>query len=108
MLLADRQSGPQPFVGVGRRQSDVDNDSVGRVIRDAYQQLIGGAAASSDFDTSAGQQLRDAFAQQHAVFGNGYPHGISARTRVPAPAALQIRSRPSRASTRSASPRRPV
>src|SRR5215208_551487 len=72
------------------------------------QQLIRCPAASRDLDAGVGQQLRNALPQQHTVLGDSYPHGISARTRVPSPAALQIRNRPFRASTRSASPRKPV
>ena len=53
------------------------------------------------------EQPGQALAQQDAVLGDGYPHGISALTRVPPPTGLQTRSRPSSASTRSASPRRP-
>ena len=34
--------------------------------------------------------------RKHAVLSDGYPHGISARTRVPWPAALQILSLPFR------------
>src|SRR5215211_526812 len=93
---------------MGRRHPDVDNDRIRWVLRDASQQLIGRPTASGDFYARICQKLRDTLAQQHVVLSDGYPHGISARTRVPWPAALQILSWPFRASTRSASPRNPV
>src|SRR4029453_9642180 len=108
ILLPDHQGRPHPFIGVGRRQPDVDDDRIGRVLCDAYQQLIGCAAARRNLDVGDGQQLRDALAQQHTVLGDGYPHGISARTRVPLPTELQTRRWPLSASIRSASPRSPV
>ena len=59
------------------------------------------------FESVVGEETLEALAQEHAVFGDHDPHGISALTRVPPPSGVQIRSRPPSASTRSASPRRP-
>ena len=69
--------------------------------------LVGVPALSDHLETRVRRETGETLAQQHAVLGDGYAHGISAFTRVP-PAARGPRSRPPSASTRSASPRRPV
>src|SRR4029079_12362329 len=53
------------------------------------------------------QQPRHTLPQQHRIISQHYSHGITADTHVPDPL-LSTVSIPSSASTRSASPRRPV
>src|SRR6266508_3050271 len=107
MLSANLLCGAQPLVGVRRRQPDVDDRHVGRVAPHLEEEIAGGDALADDFESSLGQQPREALAQEHAVLGEGYAHGISARTRVPPPVVLDTRRRPPSTSTRSARPRSP-
>jgi hypothetical protein len=37
MLLTDRQGGSHPFPGVSGRQSDIDDDRIGRILGYPYQ-----------------------------------------------------------------------
>ena len=90
-----------------RRKPDVDDDDVERVAAHLEQQVIRRGALRYDLEAGFAEQPRDPFTEQDAVFGDRYAHGISARTRVPPPAGLQMRSLPPCASTRSASPRSP-
>src|SRR5205085_11326919 len=53
------------------------------------------------------EQTRDAFTRQHRIVGDDHPHGILALTVVPSPSVLVSSRRPSRAATRSESPRSP-
>ena len=80
------QRRPQPLVGVRGRQPDVDDGDVGRLAADRGQQVVGVVAARDHVEAGVGEQPRQPLAEQHAVLGDGYPHGISALTRVPPPA----------------------
>src|SRR5204862_7105987 len=72
------------------------------------EQLVGVGRLRDDLDALAAHERRDALAQQPAVVGDHDAHGSSAVTTVPACGGLRIRSVPSSAATRSASPCRPV
>src|SRR3954464_2439203 len=104
---ADLQSGAQPLVGVRGRHPDVDDRYVRRRRVDLAQQLLAGRAAGGYGEAGVPEQARDALAEQHAVLGERYPHGISACRRVPSPAGLVTRRCPPSASTRSLRPRSP-
>src|SRR5262249_42680629 len=106
--LADLRGGAQALVGVRRRHADVDDGDVGLVGVDLAQQVLGVARLADDLHAGVLEQPRDAFAQQHAVVGQPYTHGICARTVVPMPGGLTTSRRPSTIVSRSASPRSPV
>jgi hypothetical protein len=59
VLLTDRQCGSHSFAGVSGRQSDIDDDRIGRILGYPYQQFIGCPAAPSHFDARIGQQARN-------------------------------------------------
>ena len=101
------ERGLQALVGVGGRHPQVDDRDLGSVLGDGRDQLLGVAGLPDDVEAGLAEQQRDPFAQQHRVVGDHYAHGISALSRVPPAGGLQIFRRPSSASTRSASPRRP-
>src|SRR5213078_3193236 len=71
------------------------------------QEVVRIVTLGDHVDAGVVEEPRQAFTQEHAVFGDRYAHGISAWTRVPPPWGVQTRRRPPRASTRSARPRRP-
>ena len=60
------------------------------------QELVGVLALSDYLEAGVGQKAREPLAQQHAVLGDRYAHGISALTRVPPPRGVQTLSRPSK------------
>src|SRR5438034_3431927 len=107
MLLPDLLRSAEPFVGVGRRHADVYHRDVRVVAPDFQHQLVGVSGLAHDLETSFFENSGDAFPKEDGIVGDHYPHGISARMRVPAPGLLSTRSTPSRASTRSTSPRSP-
>src|SRR5262249_41542777 len=107
VVRSDLLGGADALVVVRRRQTDVDDRDLRRVTAHLEQQLVRRIARADDVEVVVGEEPREPFAQEHAVLGDHYAHGISARTRVPPPRALHTRGCPSSASTRSASPRRP-
>src|SRR5918999_1638581 len=108
VLRADLERRLQALVAVRGRQTDVDDRNVRLVAPHLPQQELSVSALGDDLEARVRQQACQPLAQQHAVLGDRYPHGMSALTRVPPPGGVQTRSRPPSASTRSASPRRPV
>src|SRR4051795_4452798 len=99
---------PDSLVGLGGRHADVHKRHVGLVLVDRGDQLVGVVGLGDDVDAFAAQERGDALAHQPAVVGDHDSHGSSAVTTVPAPSGLRMRSVPSSAATRSASPCRPV
>ena len=108
MAPADLVRGLDPLVGLRRRHADVHDRDVGLVLVDRGEQLLRVGRLGDDLDALAAHERRDALAQQPAVVGDHDPHGSSAVTTVPAPGGLRMRSVPSSAATRSASPWSPV
>jgi hypothetical protein len=78
------------------------------VLVDRGDQLLRVVRLGNDVYAFAAEERSDALAHQAAVVGDHDSHGSSAVTTVPALGGLRIRSEPSRAATRSASPWRPV
>src|SRR4051812_36576839 len=108
MAAADLVRGLNALVGLGRRHADVHDGHIGQMLVDCREQLVGVRRFRHDFDALAAHERRDALAQQRAVIRDHDAHGSSAVTTVPAPRGLRMRSVPSSAATRSASPCRPV
>ena len=108
MAAADLVRGLDALVGLRRRHADVHDRHVGLVLVDRGEQLLGVGRLGDDLDALAADERRDALAQQPAVVGDHDAHGRSAVTTVPAPGGLRMRSVPSSAATRSASPWSPV
>ena len=71
------------------------------------QQLRGVARLREHVDAIGGEQPGEALADDDCVVGEDHPHGIVAVRWVPWPAGLSMWRLPSRASTRSRSPRSP-
>jgi hypothetical protein len=87
--------------------ADVDHHRLRRVGPHPGQQLLAVAHLGGNLDGGGLKDPGQALAEQHRVVGDHDPHGSSALIRVPWPAGLSTRRRPSRAATRSARPRRP-
>ncbi len=86
MLGADLERRAEALVVVRRRQPDVDDRDVRRVAAHLEQEVVGVLAAAPPRRIPLStQQTLESLAQQDAVLGDRYAHGISARTRVPAP-----------------------
>src|SRR5215212_1331792 len=107
MLLADLLSRAQALVGMRRRHADIDDRHVRRVAPHLEHQLVGVPRLPDDVEAGVGEDARDALTEKNGIIRDDYPHGISARMRVPRPGSLSTRRTPSSDSTRSASPRRP-
>src|SRR5215217_2705756 len=107
VLLADLLGGAEALVGMGRRHADVHDGHVRGVAADLEHELVRVPGLADDLEPGLVEDARDALAKENGVLCQDYPHGISARIRVPCPGALSTCRRPSRASTRSARPRRP-
>src|SRR4051794_34726048 len=107
LARADVDRGAQAVVGVGRRHAHVGDRDVRLVGAHLADEVLGVARLGDDVEARVLEQPGDALAQQDTVVGDDYAHGISALRMVPRPGGLSSSSRPSRAATRSASPRRP-
>src|SRR5439155_14582597 len=94
-------------VGVGRGHADVDHCHIRLVRPHLAREVLGVARLRDDLMARLLEQPHDALAHQYRVVGHHYAHGIAAFTVVPSPGRLFISRTPSRAATRSASPRRP-
>src|SRR6266536_75288 len=90
---------------MGGWQADIHDRDVRCVAAHLEQQIVGGSALRDDLEAGLGQQPREPLAQENAILGDRYAHGISARRRVPPPAGLQTRNAPPTPSNRSANPR---
>src|SRR5580765_4549701 len=99
--------GAQPFVGMRRRHSNVDDRDVRAEGADTCEQRVGVADLGDYFDIVFGEQTRDTFANERRVVGDHYSHGSSARTVVPRVGRLSIVSVASSASSRSRRPASP-
>src|SRR4051794_3139364 len=108
MAAADLVRGLDALVGLGRRHADVHDRYVRLVRVDRLEQLAGARRLGDDVDALAAQERRDPLAHERAVVRDHDAHGRSAVTTVPVPRGLRIRSVPSSAATRSASPWSPV
>src|SRR5262249_19282962 len=96
------------LVGLCRGHTHIGDHDVRRVAAHLQQQVVGVGGTADDVEAGVCQQGREALAHQHRVFGDHDPHGISPITRVPLPASLSTRSRPSSAATRAARLRSPT
>src|SRR3954451_2910186 len=105
---ADLARGAQALVGVVGRHADVGDHDVRVIASDLEQELLGVVGLADDLEAAALEDTGEAFAHEDGVVGDHDPHGISSRSVVPPPGRLSTRMRPSSASTRSASPRRPA
>ena len=72
------------------------------------EQLVGGPGLGRHLEPGLAEQRGDPLADEQVVVRDHDPHGSSALTVVPAAGRADTRSRPSSASTRSASPRSPL
>src|SRR5713226_9720299 len=97
----------QTFVRVGGRHSDVDDHYVRLLTREEIEELLSVARLTHHCDAGFPQEADQSAAEQSRVVGDGYPHGISACTNVPAAEGLAISSFPPSTETRSAMPVRP-
>lgn len=71
-LRAQQDRRPQPLVLEGGRHADVGHDDVGRVVGDRLQQPRRVAHRRHDLVPEAGEQRRQALAQQDPVLGEDY------------------------------------
>src|SRR5580765_1567022 len=99
--------GAQPFVGMRRRHSNVDDRDVRAEVADTCEQRVGVADLGDYFDVVFGEQTRDTLANKRSVVGDHYSHGSSARTVVPCVGRLSIASVAPSASRRSRRPDSP-
>src|SRR5439155_24103547 len=105
---AQQDRGAQPVVGVAGRHPHVDHGDVGLVRAHLSHEVLGVAGLPDHLEPRVLEQHHDALPQEYGVLCNDYPHGISARTTVPPPWGLSMRSDPPSAATRSESPLSPV
>ena len=85
MACAQVPRGAQAFVGERRRHADVDDRRVRAVRGGGAQELLGAADLGDDVEAVVGEQAPEPLADHDGVVGEDHAHGISARTRVPAP-----------------------
>ena len=106
--VAQRERGPHTLVAERRRQADVDDRDLRPLEQDARDQRRAVRDGRDDVEAVVAQQPGQAVAQQREVLGDHNAQGITALIVVGPPAGLTTTSRPSSASTRRASPRRPL
>src|SRR4051794_31732517 len=105
--LTDPLRRTQPLIRMRRRHPDIHDRHIRLRKPHPPHQILRIINLANYLKPRIHQQPRHTLPQQHRIIREHYPHGITADTQVPAPL-LCTASVPSRASTRSASPRRPV
>ena len=106
--LSDLSRSLRAFVRLRRRHADVDDRDIRLVAANRVLQLVGIGRLGENLEAALGEDAGEPFAKEGRVLGDHYSHGISPMIRVPPPGGLSTMRRPPWASTRSASPRRPV
>src|SRR4051794_40246760 len=105
---AYRQRGAQAVIGVCRRHPYVGYNDVGAMRGGLPHEVVGITGLRDNLEAGLAEQADQAGAEQHLVFADYDAHGSCARTIVPRPGGLSTDRFPSRAPTRSPSPRSPL
>src|SRR5690348_1266154 len=98
----------QALVGPGWRHPDVDDYYVGLIGGDEVDELHPVAGLSGHRDPRLLQKPDEPGSKEGRVVGDGYAHGMRARTAVPPPGGLHISTSPPSTDTRSVMPTSPV
>src|SRR3954453_4074880 len=105
--LTDPLRRTQPLIRMRRRHPDIHDRHIRLGKPPPPHQILRIINLPNHLKPRIHQQPRHTLPQQHRIIRQHYSHGITDDTQVPEPL-LRTASIPSRASTRSASPRRPV
>src|SRR5207302_8568248 len=105
---AQRQRSADAVVAERGRKPHVDDGDVRLLEQDGGDERVAICDRGDDVETVVAKQAREAVAQEREVLRDHDAHGITARIVVGPPAGLVTASVPSSASTRRASPRRPL
>ena len=71
---------------MGRRHANVDHRDLGLVCASLADEVLSVPGLRHNLKPCVNQKACDPFAQKDRVFADDYPHGISARTIIGAPA----------------------